>query len=74
MPDFIDNLSDSKQRALERWLDTKENDPKIKRIKEEIKLMLYNKKGIPMDTRRIKEQDNENILIEWKISVILLSK
>ena len=59
---FVDTLTESKKNALERWLETKDNDPKILRLKEEIKLILYNKKHIPLETRRLQEQ--ENILIE----------
>jgi hypothetical protein len=42
---------------LERWLDTDENDTKIKDIKENIKLLLYNSKNIVIsnkDKRSIK--------------------
>ena len=41
---FLDSLTASRKNSLERWLETDENDEKIKNIKEHIKLLLYNKK------------------------------
>lgn len=46
--DFIKSLSVSRKNALKRWLETDDNDEKITEIKEEIKLLLYNKREIPM--------------------------
>jgi hypothetical protein len=42
--EFLDSLTVSRKNSLERWLETDENDEKIKNIKEHIKLLLYNKK------------------------------
>ncbi len=49
--DFCKLLSANQQRALGRWLATDEDDPKIAEIKESIKLLLYNKRAIPLQTR-----------------------
>lgn len=53
---FIDSLTVSQKNALKRWLDTEDND-KIKRIKEQIKLLLYNKRNIPINNKIIKNLD-----------------
>ena len=36
--------------GLERWLRTADNDKRILRVKDELKLLLYNKREIPMKT------------------------
>ena len=43
---FYDKLLPSQQKAIHRWLGTKENDQKIKRIKIDMKLMLFNKRNM----------------------------
>ena len=48
---FLESLSGPKQRALRRWLDTPDEDIRVKRVKDEIKLLLYNKRNIPMKSR-----------------------
>ena len=45
---FLESLSGPKQRALRRWLDTPDDDIRVKRVKDEIKLLLYNKRNIPL--------------------------
>ena len=55
MDDFCESLHPSQRRALDRWLNrwlnTDEEDIKIKDIKERIKLLLYNKRNIPIQTK-----------------------
>ena len=48
---FLESLSGPKQRALRRWLDTPDEDVRVKRVKDEIKLLLYNKRNIPLKSR-----------------------
>lgn len=60
--DFVNSLSDSRKKALDRWANTEETDKKIIRIKERIKLLLYNSKNIPINTQ--KTIDNINILVK----------
>lgn len=43
--DFITSLNQSRINALKRWLDTDDSSEKIKKIKEEIKMLLYNEKN-----------------------------
>jgi hypothetical protein len=46
LDDFVDSLSISRKKALGRWLETDDNDKKIVEIKNEIKLLLYNKRKL----------------------------
>ena len=48
LEEFIGTLSVSRRNALNRWIDTDENDSKVKEIKDNIKLLLYNMKHIPL--------------------------
>ncbi len=49
--EFRKSLTPHQIQSLERWLDVDDEDPKITEIKESIKLLLYNKRAIPMHTR-----------------------
>jgi hypothetical protein len=42
--EFYDSLTPSKRNALKEWFDMDDDDPKIKNIKDEIKMLLYNKR------------------------------
>ena len=44
--EFLESLTKSQTKALERWLNIDENHNKIKEIKDKIKLLLYNKRDI----------------------------
>jgi hypothetical protein len=46
LDDFIDSLTTSRKKALERWLSTDDDDDRISKIKNEIKLLLYNKRNL----------------------------
>ena len=46
LDDFVDSLSASRKKALDRWLETDDDDEKISKIKNEIKLLLYNKRNL----------------------------
>jgi hypothetical protein len=49
LDDFIESLTSSRKKALERWLEIDDDDKKVKEIKDSIKLLLYNSRRIPMD-------------------------
>jgi len=49
LDEFINSLSLSHKKALERWLETDDEDTKIKSIKENIKLLLYNSKKLAIE-------------------------
>lgn len=48
--DFLASLSLSRRKALERWLETDEDDKKVSEIKDGIKLLLYNKKHMAIQS------------------------
>ena len=56
---FYESLSTSRKNALKRWLDTEDDQPKINTIKEDIKLLLFNKRDIPITTHK-KISDTSN--------------
>ena len=60
--DNIDELkkliSGSKMGALRRWLDISNTHEKIKDVKKKIKFLLYNKRNIPMKTKKLIEKHN----------------
>lgn len=56
LDEFILSLTQSKKDALIRWLDTDDDHKKIKEVKENIKLVLYNSRNIPMETRGIQNK------------------
>lgn len=63
---FCDSLSDDQVRALHRWLDIEDDDDeRIQTIKDSIKLSLYNKRRIPIETTK-KIGLNEQKLIKSK--------
>jgi hypothetical protein len=49
LDEFIDSLTISRKKALERWLSTDDADDRIAKIKNEIKLLLYNKRNLILD-------------------------
>jgi hypothetical protein len=51
---FLNSLTLSRIRALERWLGTNDDDKRINKIKNDIKLLLYNKRNIIIDKREEK--------------------
>jgi len=56
--DFINSLPPSRKKALERWLETDDDNSKIKEIKDQIRLLLYNKRDIPLRTQNLIETIN----------------
>ncbi len=48
---FCKLITVSQKNALEQWLDINVEDPKVSEIKGNIKLLLYNKRNIPLKTR-----------------------
>jgi hypothetical protein len=50
---FYDSITKSQKSALKRWLlIDNDDDEKIKSIKDRMKLLLYNKRRIPIDTKK----------------------
>jgi hypothetical protein len=57
----VKSLPLSRKKALERWLDTDEDDMKVKRIKENIKLLLYNSKNIAICNKEINVGNSKSV-------------
>ncbi len=51
LDEFCSSLHPSQRNALDRWLNTDEDAPKIRDVKERIKLLLYNKREIAIQTK-----------------------
>lgn len=52
LDDYSDKLSISKINAIKRWLNTDENDKKIDEIKRWLRLILHNKRYLPIDQKK----------------------
>jgi hypothetical protein len=61
LEEFVESLTVSQRRALERWTNTDDQDKKIREIKDRIKLLLYNYKQIPIATQN--KIGNSNIKV-----------
>jgi uncharacterized C2H2 Zn-finger protein len=59
MKEFAESLNDSQQYSLEKWIETPDEDNKITNVKEQFKLLLHNKKNIPLTTKK-----NNNLLLK----------
>jgi len=57
--DIKETLSKNKIAALERWLNDDEHLEKIKEVKQKLKLLLYNKKHIPLKINNNTITNNE---------------
>ena len=51
LDEFVNSLSQSRKNALARWLDMDDADDRIAKIKEDIKLLLYNKRNMIEETK-----------------------
>ena len=51
--DLVATLSENKQQLLKSILESDDDTKTIKNIKEEIKLLLYNKRKLPMEGNKI---------------------
>ncbi len=58
LEEFCETLSRSQRKSLDRWLNIDDEDPKVKAIKEDIKLLLYNKRDMPMQTKGTEITEN----------------
>lgn len=72
LEEFVQSLTLSQKRALERWTNTNEDDKKIRDIKERIKLLLYNSKYIPIGTQNM--IDDKNCKDNYDIKVLIKEK
>jgi hypothetical protein len=77
LDDFVNSLTKDRINALKRWLDTDEDHPRIKKIKDDITLMLYNKRKVAIDkiaklTKNMQQYpiDSESITDTKSITII----
>jgi hypothetical protein len=71
LEDFLESLTASQKNALHRWMEADNDHPYIKKIKNDIKLLLYNKRHLSIKTKNgiaydIDEPD-DNIRVIKKI-------
>ena len=66
LEDFIASLSTSRKNALDRWLALADEDKRVSKIKDEIKLLLYNKRGMVEEKLKkiVKESKNRKKTIK----------
>lgn len=50
--EFYDNLDEPTQKKFNRFINQKDKDETINRIKSDLKLLLYNKRNVPMNTKK----------------------
>jgi hypothetical protein len=51
LEEYTDKLTNHQKESLDRWLNTNENHEKIKEVKNKLKLLLYNRRDIPLNTK-----------------------
>jgi hypothetical protein len=70
---FVESLSKPSVNALKRWLDTDEDNPRITQIKNDIKLLLYNSRDMPLnsiqDIPEIKDNQSDTELAVKKANI-----
>jgi hypothetical protein len=66
LDDFIASLSTSRKNALDRWLVLADEDKRVSKIKDDIKLLLYNKRGMVEEKQKkiVKESKNRKKTIK----------
>jgi hypothetical protein len=60
---LLEKLSDRTINKFKRFLDKEDDDEVINSIKQDIKLLLYNKKKIPLKLKRVLDNDVKQIVI-----------
>jgi hypothetical protein len=51
LDDFLESLTMSQRKALHRWMNAGDDHPYIEKIKNDIKLLLYNKRNLPLSNK-----------------------
>jgi Zinc finger, C2H2 type len=51
LDDFLESLTNSQKNALYRWMDADDDHDYIQKIKNSIKLLLYNKRKLPINNK-----------------------
>jgi hypothetical protein len=74
LEEFIESLHPARKRALARWLDTDDEDTKVKEIKENIKLLLYNSRDKVIDNKKVKELSKTKTKTKSKSKKVIKDK
>ena len=62
MDEFLESLTRSQTNALHRWMDVDDDHHYIKKVKNDIKLMLYNKRKLPINNKYLIDvQDHSSL-------------
>jgi hypothetical protein len=72
LEEFVQSLHPSRKRALARWLDTDDEDAKVKEIKENIKLLLYNSKNMVIENKEAKKSKSIKVIKDTQKSIYIL--
>ena len=51
LDEFLDSLTNSQTKALQRWMDGGDDHPYVRKIKNDMKLMLYNKRKMAIENK-----------------------
>lgn len=64
LDEFLDSLTNSQVRALQRWMDTDDDHHYVKKVKNDMKLMLYNKRKMAINSKyqRIDNIDDVKVI------------
>ena len=60
--ELMDKLDEPTTRKFNRFLDKKDDNDVMTSIKKDLKLMMYNKRKIIEDTRKIIDNENEKMI------------
>ena len=60
--EFVASLSVSRKKALDRWLDTDDNNERISKVKNEIKLLLYNRRNLIIEKQSTIKKPNKKVI------------
>ena len=64
LEDFLESLTTSQKNALDRWMNAKDDHPYIQKIKNDIKLLLYNKRKMVTNPGSIEYLETEERVIK----------
>src|SRR5579885_3248135 len=71
--DFYDSLDKETKKKFERFLNEADSDVVINRYKESLRLLLYNKKNIPLKTRKKLEKNINKTIGQYEQNAQLLN-
>ena len=70
LEDFLESLTPSQVSALHRWMDGGDSHPYVQNLKNDIKLLLYNKRKMVIEPHRIDYQSDIRVIKHPKGNII----